>query len=124
MTAARSLARSLAIGRVVFGVGALVAPRVIGRAWVGPHADNPGPAVLARGLGIRDIVLGMIALHTVDHPEVGPRWQRTLAVCDLVDLGSTLAARDAVPPASLAVTVLSAGGAAAGELWAAQALRR
>jgi hypothetical protein len=119
----RTVARTIAIGRVAFGAAILIAPRLVGRAWVGQHADAPGATVLARGLGVRDVVLGMIALHTVDHPEVGPRWQRTLAACDLVDLASTLAVRESVPGPSLAVGTAVASGAAAAELWAAERLR-
>ena len=52
-------------------------------------------------------------------PEVGPRGQRTLAACDLVDLTATVVGRNALPAAGAAGTVALAGGAAAVELWAA-----
>ena len=61
-----------------------------------------------RSIGVRDLVLGMIALHTLDHPEVGPRWQATCAVVDTVDLLATGAARKDLPAAGVAGT--AAGG--------------
>lgn len=115
----RALARSCAIGRVALGAALVVAPRPTGRAWIGEDARRGGPAVLARALGVREVVLGMMAVHTLDHPEVAPRWQRTLAGCDLADLGATVAARRSLPPGAVAGIVALAGTAAAAELWAA-----
>jgi hypothetical protein len=120
---ARTLARIIAIGRVVFGGAIIVAPRLVGRPWVGSDADRPGATVFARGLGVRDVVLGMVALHTLDHPEVGPRWQRTLAACDAVDCAATLAAREARPKPAVIGSAVTAAATAAAELWAAQRLR-
>jgi hypothetical protein len=119
VSSARTLARGIAIGRIAFGAALVVAPRATGRRWIGADADRPGATVVARGLGIRDLVLGMIALHTLSHPEVGPRWQRTLAVCDAVDLAATVAAREALPAGAVLGTTVVAGGAVLSELWAA-----
>jgi hypothetical protein len=113
----RTLARILAVGRAVFGAALLVAPRAAARPWIGADADRETVTVLARGLGARDLVLGLMALHTLDRPEVAARWQRTLAACDLVDLGATVAAREALSPAALACSSAVAVGAATGELW-------
>ncbi|MBJ7332735.1 MAG: hypothetical protein JHC95_22765 [Solirubrobacteraceae bacterium] len=118
---ARSAARALAAGRVAIGLALIVAPTRGTRGWIGDLADEPGARVLTRSLGIRDLILGGIALHTVDHPEVGPRWLRTCAVADLVDLGATLAARKALPPSGVVgVGLLAAGAAAAGFALAGQ----
>lgn len=114
----RTVARAIGAGRVAFGVAMLVAPRAVGRAWVGDDGDRPGASALVRALGVRDLVLGLLALHTLDHPQVGPRYQRTLAVCDAVDLLATLAVRDHLPPAAVAGTAAVAGGAVAGGLYA------
>lgn len=115
----RTVARTIAIGRVAIGGALVVAPAFVARRWIGPDGDRQSVQVMARALGVRDLVLGLIALHTVDHPEVGPRWQRTLAACDLVDLTATVIGRSALPAAGAAGTVAMAGGAAAAELWAA-----
>jgi hypothetical protein len=58
--------------------------------------------------------MGAIALHTLDHPEVGPRWQRTCAATDAVDALATLAARRSLPPGATLVAALAAAGAATG----------
>jgi hypothetical protein len=118
----RTLARTMAIGRIAIGGALLVAPAAVGRRWIGADADRESVQVLGRALGVRDLVMGMIALHTVDHPEVGPRWQRTVAACDIVDLTATLIGRRSLPAGGAAGTVAIAGGAAAVELWAASRL--
>jgi hypothetical protein len=88
----RDAARAIAFGRIAFGLGALVAPRLATGLWVGPEAGAPGTTVLARALGARDVLLGFMALHTLDRADVAARWQRSLAACDAVDGLSTLAA--------------------------------
>ena len=65
----------------------------------------------------------MIALHTLDHPEVGPRWQATCAVVDTVDLLATGAARKDLPAAGVAGTAAVAGGAAAAGFYFSRALK-
>jgi hypothetical protein len=119
MSAGRVVARGIALGRVAYGAALVLAPSAVARPWIGEDANRPPVTVVARGLGVRDMVLGLIALHTISHPDVGPRWQRTLAVCDLGDLAATLAVRDALEPRAVAGTVAVAGGAAAAALWAA-----
>jgi len=79
---------------------------------------------LVRSIGVRDMVLGMIALHTLDHPEVGPRWQATCAIVDTVDLLATGAARNDLPAAGVAGTAAVAGGAAAAGFYFARALKQ
>jgi hypothetical protein len=103
----------LAVGRMAFGVALLAAPEKVAAGWVGSYSKSPAVRSLARSIGIRDLVLGMIALHTIDNPQVGPRWQATCATVDSVDLLAALAARSDLPVSGLAGTVLLAGGAAA-----------
>jgi hypothetical protein len=111
----RDVARAYAAGRVAIGVVALLAPRAIGRVWLGASGATPAGGVAMRALGIRDLVLGGIALHTLDHADVAPRWQRTCAAVDAVDFAATAAARDALPPLGSAfVMAMAAGGAATG----------
>lgn len=116
------VAQGLALGRVAVGAALLVAPKAVGRSWIGEPAAGEGAQVLTRALGVRDMVMGLIALHTAAHPQVGPRWQRTLAGCDAVDLLSTVAARRSLPPNGVLGTAAVAGVAIAGELWAASRL--
>lgn len=114
---ARQGARVLAIGRVAFGAGLVLAPGRLGAGWLGDLAERAAVRSVLRGLGVRDVVIGMIAMHTLENPQVGPRWQRTCAACDAVDaLAAVFAARDLPLRGALGVAVLG-GGAAAAELW-------
>jgi hypothetical protein len=119
----KSGARALALGRMGFGVALLLAPRLVAERWLGEeYAARPAVRAIARSIGVRDLVMGAIALHTLDHPQVGPRWQATCAVVDTVDLLANGAARSDLPPAGFAGTVLLAGGAAAAGAYFSRAL--
>jgi hypothetical protein len=121
---ARDVARAYAAGRVALGGALVVAPRLLGGIWLGAPARTPGGAVAIRALGAREVVIGGIALHTVDHPDVAPRWQRTCAALDAFDLAATAAARDRLPRAGSAlVMAMAATGAAIGG-WLGSALSR
>lgn len=111
---ARDVARAYGAGRVVLGAGLLVAPGLLGGPWLGRTASEPAGQVALRALGARDLIIGGIALHTVDHAEVGPRWQRTCAAADAVDAVATLLALRSLPPGATLVAALAAGGAATG----------
>jgi hypothetical protein len=112
---ARDIARAYGAGRVALGTGLLVAPGLLGRPWLGRTAAEPAGQVALRALGARDLIIGGIALHTVDHPEVGPRWQRTCAAVDAVDAVATVLARRSLPPVGSAlVAALATAGAATG----------
>ncbi|HEV7751974.1 MAG TPA: hypothetical protein VGO71_10550 [Baekduia sp.] len=118
---ARTVARIYAVGRAGLGAALLVAPSRLGRPWLGAVADEPGGQVALRGLGIRDLVLGGIALHVADRPGVGARTMLTCAIADGVDAGATLAARRHLPSGALGVAVLAGAGAATG-FWLRAAL--
>jgi hypothetical protein len=120
----RQTARAFAAGRVAFGLGLLFAPKLVASGWVGEYAERPAVQALARSIGVRDLVMGLIALHTVDHPEIGPRWQATCAAVDTVDLLATVAARSDLPAAGVAGTALVAGGAAVGGFYLSHALKQ
>jgi hypothetical protein len=120
----RDVARLINGGRIGLGAALMLAPRRTTRGWIGPDADAPGATALARALGVRDAVLGAIGLHTMDNPQVGPRWQRTLALCDGVDLAATLAVRRSLPRTGVALVVMLAGAATAAQLWAAGQLSK
>jgi hypothetical protein len=117
----REYARVLNVGRIALGLSLLLAPRLSARAWIGADAARPGTAAVARAHGIRDAVLGVIALQTIDDPLYGPRCQRLAGLCDAVDLGATVAARRSLPPTGILVGLLAAVGLA-GQLWVAAGL--
>jgi hypothetical protein len=120
----RDAARVYGAGRVAIGAALVVAPRLLGRVWLGAPAATPAGAVALRALGVRDVVLGGIAVHTLDHPDVAPRWQRTCAAVDAFDLVATVAARRSLPPVGSALVMgIAAAGAATGA-WLGRALSR
>jgi len=102
----------------------LIVPKRVAAGWVGAvQAERPAVQALMRSIGVRDLVIGMIALHTIDHPEVGPRWPTGAAV-DAVDLLATLAAAGDLPAGGVAGTSLIAGSAAAAGLWCSRELKQ
>jgi hypothetical protein len=115
----RDLARVMAAGRITIGAGLLAAPRLSLGMWLGREAATPSIAPVGRALGVREVMLGAMALHTLDRPQVARRWLRTLAACDGVDLVATLAAGRALPPYGRALIVAMASAGTAGQLWAA-----
>jgi len=93
----RDGARALAFGRVAIGSSLMLFPRLSGRTWLGDAVDTPGGQVAIRALGVRDLIMGAIVLHTVDHADVGPRWVATCALADGVDALATAAVRHDLP---------------------------
>jgi hypothetical protein len=119
---ALSAGRAIAAGRIAAGLALLLAPGRTSRAWVGDH--GPAGEVLTRCVGIRDLVMGGIALHTVDHPQVGPRWVATCALADTVDGVASYAARRALPTVGGVIVPAVAAGSAVVGFAAAVVLRR
>src|SRR5438093_13663835 len=59
----RTLATALALNRVAFGVGYLIAPERTGTGWIGGAARDDATKVFTRALGARDLALGLGALR-------------------------------------------------------------
>jgi hypothetical protein len=108
----RDAARALALGRIAIGAACVLAPRLAGSVWVGRDGGRPGASVFVRAVGARDVLLGAMVLHTVDHPEVAPRWLAATAACDAVDCAAATAVRDDIPGARGPAGIALAGGAA------------
>ena len=119
---ARDVARVLAAGRIAIGGGLLVAPRLSLGMWIGRPAADGAAAPVARALGAREVLLGAMALHTLERPQVAVRWLRSLAACDAVDLAATLAAGRSLPLHGRVLIVGMASAGATGQLWAAAQL--
>jgi hypothetical protein len=118
------LARGLALNRVSFGAGLMLAPRLYARTWVGGRAaGEDSTQLLARALGARDLALGaggLLALRDGD-VERARRWFAAQGVTDAVDLVATVAARDVPLPARVFAAVIAAGSTAiaAAYVWSA-----
>jgi hypothetical protein len=118
----RMIARAVGAGRVAVGAAFIARPSVA-LPWIGRAAQREDVGVALRAFGARDLVLGGLALHTASRPQVAARMAATGIVVDAVDLAATLAARRSVPATGVALIVLMAGGAIAGQALVIRGLR-
>jgi hypothetical protein len=109
----RQVVRILSVMRVVIGTVLVVAPGAAGARWIGDAAADPRVKVAVRGLGARDLALGLGALRALDRGEPARGWVQLAAVGDAADaVSGVLGARRLGLVRSLA-TVASATAAAA-----------
>ena len=114
---ARSLARLIAAGRVGIGTALLFAPKLAGRRWIGEAADRRGTQVALRGLGGRDLALGIGTLLALRHDAPIRGWVEAGSLADGTDAAATLLAGDDLSRAARVGTVLLAGGALVAGQW-------
>ncbi len=110
---ARTLARSIAVGRTVVGITAILAPTLVAGPWVGAAARTTAVRLFARTLGARDLALGIGALRALDRDDEEARPIVALGgMADAVDSLATVVAFAHLPRVLrwgvLAVTVSSA----------------
>jgi hypothetical protein len=108
----RRVIAMLSIARVGVGTVLLLAPRRMGRNWVGSVADDPRAALVIRGFGARDLVLGLGTLRALSRNEPLTGWVQMAALGDACDAVAGLAAGSSVGVARTIPTVLSATAAA------------
>ena len=102
----------LAAGRIAFGLALVAVPKAVGSSWLGPAGEHPAAQVALRGLGVRDLGLAAgAAWAAVGDGPVRP-WLVATVAGDLVDVGATLAAGDAVPSRARKGTLALAGASA------------
>ena len=107
----RRLAQLVAVGRVGLGILAIVAPQVPLRPWVGERSGDPGALLLARGLGARDLALGLgtvLALRQ-DGPVRG--WVEAGGLADAGDTLFTLQRFGHLPSRGRWLVLTAAAGA-------------
>src|SRR5215208_2955074 len=116
MIVASTLATGLAINRIGFGLGYIVAPERTGQGWVGKAAKKGGTTVLTRALGAG-------ALWAMSRsPRSARPWFAAHAVADATDLAATLAAKDELPASGFRfATVMAAASTAIAILGATSA---
>jgi hypothetical protein len=109
------IARLVAAGRVGFGVALVAAPERVTSLWLGGDARRPAARVLTRGLGARDLALGVGALAAADS-QLQP-WVAAAIVADSADFVATVAAGRSLPLTGRAlVGTVAAGGAVLGAI--------
>jgi hypothetical protein len=106
---ARALALSNARGRMAIGAALVLAPRLAGPMWIGGDADSRAVRVLARGLGARDLALGLGTAVALDRGAPVRGWLEGAALADGVDLVATLLAGDSIPSSTRRSVALIAG---------------
>lgn len=102
-----------AIARIIFGAAALLAPATMGRALAGPGAAAPDPQAFLRGMGGREIGLGLGILAAIRAG--GPVRPLLVAgvLADSSDIAGIAGAWPHMPPAKRVLGLAMAGGAAA-----------
>ena len=120
----RKLSLGLAVNRILFGAGFLLAPDRSGRNWIGKAAGDPATQVFTRALGARDLALGAGALRAIAQgdDQSARAWLAGHALADGADLVATLLARDRLPRGPLLFALGMAGGSTAIALAGAVAL--
>jgi hypothetical protein len=108
----RNLIYAFSAGRIAFGLALLAVPGRVGTRWIGEPAGHSAVHIAFRALGARDIALAVGAALAAARGSGARPWLALTVASDLVDLGATLVAGDAVPDRARSETVAVAGGGA------------
>ncbi|MFA9428989.1 hypothetical protein [Egicoccus sp. AB-alg2] len=115
----RLATRCLAATRIGLGLALFLAPRRVARGWIGDDADRPGAAAAVRGLGARDVALGVGMLAAIDDRQDDAdlhRWIEAGIVADLADGAATLLAGRTDHMGRLVVAMAASGAVFGGWL--------
>lgn len=113
----RTLTGAFAAGRTLLGLALLLAPERAARGWVGDEIERPAAQVLCRGLGARDMSLGLGTLLTLRNGGPNRRWLEAAILADGVDVAATLLAGKRIPRNGRLGTIALAGGSAVLGAW-------
>jgi hypothetical protein len=106
---------ALAAARIAIGVTLALAPRRLGRVWLGDAVDQAGARVALRSMAARDAVLGAGALLALRRGRPVRGWLEAGAAADAADLVSTMVAGSRLPMSGrLGVPAFAVAGVAAG----------
>lgn len=104
--------------RATIGVVLLVAPGILGPAWIGADARPKGVRALVRALGIREVLIGAGAIIAANEGIQLRRWVEFAMVADATDAVATLMAARHIPASRAALVVTTAAGSATVQAWA------
>jgi hypothetical protein len=105
--------RLYAIGRIGFGIASLAVPAVTGRALAGPGGALPDARAFLRGMGGREIGLGLGLLSAIRAGGAVRPWVVAALMADGGDLAGIAGAWRQMPPLNRWVGLGTAGAAAA-----------
>ena len=114
---AREIARAFGLARIGFGAAFIALPGLTGRTWVGADAARPGAKVFMRGLGARDLALGLGTVIALDRGAPVRGWLEGSLLADSTDLAATLLAGDDLPAGGRAFVFTVASTAIATGAW-------
>ncbi len=113
MPTGREGATRLGVARIAFGVAALAAPTMFGRAWVGDEGSSASVALITRAFGVRDVALGLGAVLAARRGAPVRGWIEAGLLCDTCDVIATLTSGlptvKKMPIAASAVTAVIGG---------------
>jgi hypothetical protein len=108
----KRLLTGFGIARIGYAVALIVAPRSVGRAWLGDAVDLSGGRVAARALVARDafISVGLMVAASRDTPT--RPWLAALIASDTADLVTTVSDSRDLPEKAAPGAIALAGSAA------------
>jgi hypothetical protein len=109
------LARGLAWARIGIGAMCVLAPSWTIKMWVGERADDHISKMGIRGLGARDVAIGLGIIHSLDNGMSARKWLEASAMADAADAIGTLGSwKDLSKPRALMLLVTEVGAALLG----------
>lgn len=114
----RSITALLAFGRTAIGAALFAAPEQAARGWLGDVVDDERAQAAIRGLGARDVAIGLGTLAALSRGRSANRWLEAGIIADGADATAALLAKDKLASTSVMTTLAIAGGAALAGLYA------
>jgi hypothetical protein len=105
--------RLYAFGRIAFGIASLAAPAVTGATLAGPGGALPDAQAFLRGMGAREVGLGLGLLAAIRSRGPVRRWVVAGLLADAGDIAGIAGAWRHMPPAKRWLGLGTAGSAAA-----------
>ena len=87
----RDLARMIGLARVAIGIASFLAPTRFARLWTGERSDAAITPMAIRGLGARDVAIGIGLLNAIENGGSTRGWLEASALSDASDAVATLA---------------------------------
>ena len=106
------IARAVAAGRVLIGTALSVAPAPAAAGWIGRDVASPGTQAMVRGLGARDLGLGLGVLYAASRGSGLRPWLAASALADAADFAATAIHGDKFPSSGRISALVIAGGSA------------
>jgi hypothetical protein len=104
-------ARLLGVVRIAVGAVMLVAPRLGARLWTGERDPSATTVLVARGMGGRDLALGIGLVTALEKGAPTRGWLEAGVVADASDTFGALVSSGELPLLRRLATLATAGGA-------------